>query len=356
MAATLPVSMIPDYLILNIMKDYFLTCCNVAMNNLFVYANRLLYLLAGIDLILAVLLNLDDADHMKTLIIKTLKYGIFIYLVTNYREILNVFIQGFQFFGKIAGKNLPMSNPITDMIITNPAAIGTYGIYLIKNALPGLTEYGASGSLDTQALFKNGILFLIAGSYALIGIQMFVLIVEFYLVGALSMILVPFGVNKYTSFLCQGVVRALFTIGVKLMVMMFIIAMVVPILLILNLVESAKLDTCMYTLLASVAITYLTLHAPNVAMTIMSGTPMMNATGLAGVGTMAARGPGMVKEMFGKNGETLAKGNSGDYARHSSNRFARAVMSYDSNSAGNESSSYPKISAGGVSDKIDKTA
>ncbi|MDR2017916.1 MAG: hypothetical protein LBQ00_03425 [Syntrophobacterales bacterium] len=57
----------------------------------FIHGNAkwLLGTLIVIDLTLAVVLNLSDGDHMKTLIQKTLKYGFFIWFVMDYRSLVN---------------------------------------------------------------------------------------------------------------------------------------------------------------------------------------------------------------------------------------------------------------------------
>jgi type IV secretion system protein TrbL len=66
--------------------------------------------------------------------------------------------------------------------------------------------------------------------YFIIAIQVFVTYLEFGIVSTLGLILIPFGVLKHTSFLCEKVFGAIISFGVKLMVLGLLVSITVPVL------------------------------------------------------------------------------------------------------------------------------
>lgn len=272
---------VPDLFTLTTMMTFIQNACVSAMKHLTVYAHRLMYLLAGLDLVISVLMHLDEADHLKILVKKIIKYGFFIYLITNYNSLLNILMKGFMFFGRVAG--LSISKPLTEAVITNPAVIGTYGLYLIKDAVNVvLSQATATVTFDPVLLMNIVVLFAIALSYFAVGINLFLLYVEFYILGALSIVLVPFGVNQFTSFISQKVLNAMITIGIKLMVTVFIVSLVMPFMLSIDmlspdvvkdgaLAEDSALQKNLYLLLPCLAMAFLTIHGPNLAINLLSG-------------------------------------------------------------------------------------
>ena len=60
--------------------------------------------------------------------------------------------------------------------------------------------------------------------YFLIGIQIFITYLEFYVIATLALILLPFGVNRRTAFLGEKAIGAVLSFGIKLMVLAFIAA------------------------------------------------------------------------------------------------------------------------------------
>jgi len=316
-----------DFMTLTVMMTYIQKTCVAAMRDFTVYAERLMYLLAGVDLIIAVLLNLEEADHLKVLVKKVIKYGFFIYLIKEYPTLLNKFLDGFIFFGKMS--SLKALQPLAEGLVTNPAVIATYGIYLVKDALNVIIQQGTSTITSDPVLLMNiGILLAIAGSYFMVGLNLFLLYVEFYVLGALSVVLIPFGVNQYTSFISQKVLNAMVTIGIKMMVTVFIIGLVMPFVMMIqplgvsaskiekgmeqhqkNIEETNKeraaaadpstikdkphtLENYLYLLLPSLAVAFLSIHGPNMAMTLLSGGgSTFNASTAAGSMMAMARLP-----------------------------------------------------------------
>jgi len=88
-------------------------------------AKWLLGTLMLIDLLLAVLLNLSDGDHMKTLISKILRYGLFIWIILDYKNLTNIVLNSFEMVGLKAG-----GGAVTNAMLNDPSEIAGYGIWV----------------------------------------------------------------------------------------------------------------------------------------------------------------------------------------------------------------------------------
>lgn len=112
----------------------------------------------------------------------------------------------------------------------------------------------------------------------------------------ISLILVPFGINKHTAFLSEKAIGAIFSISIKMMVLQFILCLAVPMMQNWGTMLTGKEDpaTLLYVLLGCAAMAFLTWQAPGLAASLLSGSPSLtagNAIGAAsGVASMAAGG------------------------------------------------------------------
>lgn len=271
--------MTPDIGILTSLLNSFMGAFTNGIGFITGPANWLLGTLIVIDLLLAILLNLSDGDHMKTLITKILKYGLFIFLVSNYRSVVQVVFDSFQAIGLKAG-----GDGISNTLLSDPSNISQYGIWVTA---PIFDFIGNLGTIDT---IKNLPKISIAGitgliimlCFFIIGIQIFVTYLEFYIVGTLSLILIPFGVNKYTSFLGEKAIGALISFGIKLMVLAFVASVAIPLVKQWSIPENPSYEQMFCLLLGSLAITFLAWQAPSMAAGLLSGHPTLTAGSAAG--------------------------------------------------------------------------
>lgn len=246
--------------------------------NLSGMAMGLLFKLIVIDLVLAILLNLEDGNHIQTMISKTLKYGIWIAIVTHYGEGVNILIQGFKEVGLTAGGGL-----IDESVMKHPSEI-MQASFKITNPLT-----------DWMAQFKNlidicanampiGLTFisvlLVKLSFIIIAINVFITYLEFYIVATLALIFMPFGANKYTKNYAEKAMGAVVAFGVKFMVLSFILSASIPqinkFVVTIDKVPTDETLTACVSVCACLAI--LSWHAPNMASGLMAGSPSMTAS------------------------------------------------------------------------------
>lgn len=248
-------------------------------------ARWLLGTLIVIDLILAVVLNLSDGDHMRTLVSKVLKYGFFIWIVMDYKTFTNVILNTFEMIGLKAG-----GGSITNAMLSDPSNIATYGIWVTEPIFDFINNLGAVDVLKNlhKVIIAGWTGIVIMLCYFIIGIQIFITYLEFYLIATLALILLPFGVNRRTAFLGEKAIGAVLSFGIKLMVLAFIAAVAIPLVKTWSLPVDPTNKQMFCLLLGSLAITFLAWHAPAMAAGLLSGHPTLT-TGTA-TGTVVAGG------------------------------------------------------------------
>lgn len=294
----------PDLYILTNMQDKFL---NVFTNGIGLIQNNVMWLLvtlATIDLILIFLFNLEDIDAVKTLIKKTMKYGFFIWLVTNWQYLLGNLLAGFAWFGLKAG-----GNRIGVEVITDPSAIVGTGMEVAMGIFNPLTDI-ANFVFGMQhiIIIKSLVAFLILVCFGIMGIQFFITYLEFYFNGVLALVLIPFGANKHTAFIGEKALGAVISHGVKFMALTFIASTAIPIVKAWNIYDP-NLEACFYTLIASAALCFLAWHAPKMAMGLISGSPSLEAGDIARTTAGAIRSTGALVSGTGtaiQGGKALA--------------------------------------------------
>uniref|UniRef100_UPI0039F6F9AA type IV secretion system protein n=1 Tax=Sulfuriferula sp. GW6 TaxID=3345112 RepID=UPI0039F6F9AA len=314
--------MTPDAGILTYILSSFLSVFSGGFGALLPHAERLLFLMAGIELTLAALYwALKGENIIVPLIQKSLLIGTFAYFVLNWPALINYVLSGFIFTGQTAGAG-GGGGPL--LSLTNPSAIISQGF----NAIAPI-----SSTISALSWYEVGSLFLLGWAliftllaFFIIGIQCFITYLEFYIVAVLSLILVPFGVFKHTAFLAEKSLGVIISHGVKLMVLAFIVSAATPVLTAVSTVLPATgvtVSQAYSILLASMAIAFLAWHAPAVAGGMMSGGPSLNA-GTA-VGTAVSAGIGAALGAAGVSAAARTTASAGAQATMAGTRMVGAA-------------------------------
>jgi type IV secretion system protein TrbL len=241
-----------------------------------------LSILLSIDFILAILLNLENGDHLQTIIKKMLKYGLFFYFIENWGPIINYIIDGFSQAGATAGSG-------SKSIISDPSAILNVGFNLaspIPTYMNTIYQMGWTAVLvnffNLAMFFLCWILIIIA--FGLMGIQAFITYLEFYLVSTLSLIFIPWGVNKHTSFLAEKAFGSIVSFGVKFMVLTFILCVAKPLINTWTMTVDVNTtwDQMLFIVIGCWTVAFLCWQAPGLASGLMSGSPTLTAGTVAG--------------------------------------------------------------------------
>lgn len=259
---------------------------------------------------------------------KVIKIGFFIILILNWGPITTAVEDTFVKVGQIASAHQTATKPSSIMVE------GTKKMYrLWNNAIydipmsdtakssDNIPYYDSNGNLNKDAtkmveadkkanaptnpfsglgesiaaipgrIIKIILALAIFIAFAFIALNVLLCFVEFYLTTALSIILLPFGVNSHTSFISQKALGAVVNFGVKLMIMIFLLGLMSTMISKMDAITNddygklfeAVLQACMYA--------FLIWKLPSLISGMLSGTPSMGASA-AGVVQSAATAAG----------------------------------------------------------------
>ena len=308
---------------------------------------------------------------------KVIKIGFFVILILNWGPITTAVEDTFVKVGQIASAHQTATKPSSIMVE------GTKKMYrLWNNAIydipmsdtakssDNIPYYDSNGNLNKDAtkmveadkkanaptnpfsglgesiaaipgrIIKIILALAIFIAFAFIALNVLLCFVEFYLTTALSIILLPFGVNSHTSFISQKALGAVVNFGVKLMIMIFLLGLMSTMISKMDAITNddygklfeAVLQACMYA--------FLIWKLPSLISGMLSGTPSMGASAagvvqsaatVAGAGAMTTRfmGAGSAAAFRGMANASRISGDAiraGGVAAASSNTVRGAIF------------------------------
>lgn len=274
-------------LMLLLQKSMIIGAINILPNAIW-----LLMALGTIDLALSLISNsaIGNEDPLLIITRSFLKYSFWGWLTNNWTTNMNLTKQWFdmfQYFGiKMAGGEL---NGVND-----PSAIAEHGIYLSLKLLNGILSISsAAGVMGNIALILIKIIFsiVIIACFFWMALQLFLTCLEFYLTSALTVVLIPFGVNKHTSFIGEKAIGAVVSFSIKVMVLQFILCIVTPIAKSWAQIDvlNNDLSPVIRSLFSCLALAFITWKVPQYIQGLLSGSPSLH-TGDAVGGARAVAG------------------------------------------------------------------
>lgn len=236
----------------------------------------LLRTLAAIELtIVALWWALTQDDALVAFLAKALWFGAFLYLVTAWPTLTRAVVQSFMQTGLLAG-----GGGVSVADFTNPSTIAKYGLEVTAVIFARISSFSGLGAIKNlpEVLLAGFSALGIVLAFFVMAIQVFITLLEFYLVSMLALILVPFGVFRHTAFLAERAFGMILAFGIKLMVLACITSAMLPVLVTLQLPADPAFKDILSLLLASLALAMLAWHAPSVAAGMMAGAPSLTAS------------------------------------------------------------------------------
>jgi len=323
------------------------------------------WMLATIDACMAFLTNLDDGDHFKIMIQKCLKIGFWMFLLNNWGMFCSLIKNSFIMAGSVIGSGGGMG------LMQHPSVIVAQGITTLEPILKFEKNFtGMSDVLSNLPMLLAGVIAYVFGciSYVILGVQVVLTYVEFYLVCALLTVFVPFGVTKWTSFLAEKAIGGVIAYGVKLMVMPCLVAIMPDVLNSYAPLMTMNPDNALTVMVALVAVSvllaFLAWQAPALVASVMTGGPSLTAGSAAGFGAgialvgagatlAAAKGASAVAGMTKSGGGSAGKSSAATAASQmNSNSTSTSTSTNNSSSTtmnGGGGQSSPTFSNGGTS-------
>lgn len=189
-----------------------------------------------------VVMSLGKTEITMEAIKKLFMIAFFLWLIPNMHMVSNMIIKNFASAGITAG-----GSAISQAEIFDPSAIVSMGL----DATRPIFEEGGF-SVNVFNMFMKGIAGLvILFCYLYIAFQLFMAILEFYIITVVSVILVPFGLLKPLSFLYEKSVAATFTLAIRFMILAFVVCLSYKTLQTLRLDEGYTFSDCVNMLVAS---------------------------------------------------------------------------------------------------------
>lgn len=157
----------------------------------------------------------------------------------------------------------------------------------VSNPFSGLGD--AMASIPGR-LLKLVLALAIILAFAFIALNVLLCYIEFYLTTALSIILLPFGVNSHTSFISQKALGAVVNFGVKLMIMIFLLGLMSKMIADMDVIKNDDYGKLFEVVLQSCMYAFLLWKLPSLISGMLSGTPSMGASaaGVANAGMKVA--------------------------------------------------------------------
>lgn len=297
---------------LNDLLDFFRDHCLQGLALLVPDSSYLVYLLGILEICMIWSLYFGEV-RFQQMITKFMKIAFFFFLVNNWQYLMvDVLFETFKMAGLVA------SNQTLEV---QPSYILDKGIMLTSSVLSSIVQGGGGWSAVLGGLgalvVKTIFCLVIIGAFGFMAIQILIVNIEFYLCASLSVILIPFGLNKYTSFLFEKTVGAMFSFGIKMMFMTFIVGLGITLFTTWNtaIAADAKPQELIQAAFGALTYAFLVWKIPDVAAGAISGSPSLDGgdainAGRSGASTIASGAAGMARTALSAAGGVSAAANA----------------------------------------------
>ena len=178
-----------------------------------------------IDLAMAAMFNLFDPEGEEIfnwLFKRFLKYGFVLFMIIHWGDIVANALQSyFVYMGSTAAGAPPESS---GLILSDPSGIVQKGAYLVGPVFAYISSvHGIAVLWNLPSVFMAIILgFAIFACYFVIGFEIMLAYLEFYIISALSVVTMGFGGLSETKFVAEKGFAAIFQVALKLMLYSFL--------------------------------------------------------------------------------------------------------------------------------------
>lgn len=270
----------------------------------------------------ALLWAIDENDNVPAALIrKLLLFGFFAWLISNWHPLTLTVIKGFTALGLKAGGDR-MS--LTDFL-NAPSKIVWDGLDVAFELLKYIGRLASEGMgvgffthIDTILVTAIVIIGVIL-AFVILGVEVVVTVVEFYVVTLISFVMVPFGILTQTSFLAERAIAYVPAVGVKIMALAMVMSIGEQIFTTYVVSPDPTWQESCGLLVAAIVFLMLALKIPAIAAAQITGTPQLSAgsaassvVGLAATaGGLALAGRWAMGGMAAGAGASAARGAAG---------------------------------------------
>ena len=225
-------------------------------------------------------LALGTSADIRGVARKILTIGFFFYVIRYYAEIMRWVVDGFLF----AGEKVGAGSAVSFATLRDPGQVFQRGLEIAKPLIFKIFANMDSSWMGLPSIDSLWLLvcaFCALSSFAVMSIQVFVTYLEYLLIASAGFILIPFGIFKPTAFLAERVFGAIISFGIKLMTLALIIGISDSFLQTLTVSDTVTWQEAVEVSVIALSLCVLSLHAPNVAQSLLSGTPHLTFSTVA---------------------------------------------------------------------------
>jgi type IV secretion system protein TrbL len=246
----------------------FIGVFSLGYSNLWDSTLWLFVTLLSIEIVLFGLYYAFGAKNFVDAFWKVIFIGFWWWIVNSFPALASMLLESFVAWGNTAGGGGPIN-------ILNPSDIAGMGMTAAAPITQAMADahWSAVGTKFIYALLWLVVIVL----FFIIAIQIFITVLEFYLVVALTGILLPFALNNRTKFLAEKALGGVISFGIKLMVLTFIMTAAQPILATATLPIAPEYNQIMALILTVGALAILVWNAPGIAAGLLAGSPSLTA-------------------------------------------------------------------------------
>jgi type IV secretion system protein TrbL len=254
-------------------------------------------------------LALGSSADFRAIARKILTIGFFFYVIRYYADILRWLVDGFLY----AGEKVGSGSAVSFASLRDPGLVFQHGLQIVKpliNKIFASMDSSWMGLPSIDALWLLVCIFSSLLAFAVMSIQVFVTYLEYLLVASAGFLLVPFGIFKPTAFLAERVFGAVISFGIKLMTLALIIGISDSLLQTVAVSDVVTWQEAVELSVIAMALCFLSLHAPSVAQSLLSGSPHLtfstvSATTAAAPGALSRVASSITSPVTGTASATL---------------------------------------------------
>ena len=214
-------ALILDPAAITLIQNVFLKNIASALDGITHIAKNLLYFFTAFEFVIFGLVwALSRSAAWERIFFKIIKIGLIFFIISNYSYFLDIILRSFAQIGAQIGHNVK----ITDFLF-NPAKLWQYGydpgIQLLQSAM----RSSSIGLAITGTVLGLGIIII----FGLLGIQVILQYIGFYLVAITALITLPLGVFNPTSSMFDKSVQSVLKAGVRIMMLLIVLSLAITI-------------------------------------------------------------------------------------------------------------------------------
>lgn len=245
----------------------------------------------------------DATMVMRNFLKKLIFVGVFAFLVLNWTSVANTILDGFIWGGnQVAGGRVPVG------VMRDPSRIVKGGLQATQFLWGMAADLSLFDGENVLIVLIMGVVGLVTlGLYFMIAIQVYMTLLEFYIITAFGVLFIPWGVNSHTKWVAERYMGAIVAQGTKLMVLTAIVGVLYPVLSSMQLSQDPTFSEVMSLCFGTATIAFVVWRAPSVAGGLMSGSANLDA--VDAMGTAASAGAmigGSAGVMAAKSASTVS--------------------------------------------------